>query len=614
MGPVFELESFRTALQTSRAQRMQSMDVPGSRGMHPASTEANSDAELFDIFVCYRRDDSAEVVDRIYERLQAAYPGRVFRDVNQMQGGLDFRQQVALQLQRCQAGLVVIGPSWLKIADVGGHPRLHNEDDEVRIEIESVLSRKELRVFPLLVKGAILPEPNAVPESLRPLLRRHGYPIRRDPDFESDIRRLITALDVTLGVSRPTEASRPRRLFFFAAGFLLATAMAFTFHQQTFRLANDGHDFIKRKHAELTHRPLIADRLAINRWKENILALQDDRNGGIRNMPGSETQVWCTAQALTALLASPLDLKEDRERIIQAFEFIEQSRDKEADGWGLFEKQSVPHTEIAAWVCVANAQLFALHREKLFADQLPQARRRIERDLASIARCQLPSPKGAWSPIFVSEQMVPELARTYSTIMALWAMAEARDISQVHEEIGTRYDQAMDNGVAWLLANCRPEVGWLPAPTSAKQDTPLPGLTAQAIYVLRRVERVRRNNRSIGNAINAKSTFLYIANPGEDVETSDLMGTEASNLRPTNYKLENSSFVRFPWLLLAASSLKNDESLSEDQRIKAARCFEGLKLRSGGLDTHLRSVESWEIAETLFCVSKALEQERGSDL
>jgi hypothetical protein len=94
-------------------------------------------------------------------------------------------------------------------------------------------------------------------------------------------------------------------------------------------------------------------------------------------------------------LASPLDLKEDRDKILRAFQFIEASRDEKASGWGLFEDMSVAHTEIAAWVCVANAQLFASPRSKLFADQLPEARRRITRDLASIARCQLLSPKGA---------------------------------------------------------------------------------------------------------------------------------------------------------------------------------------------------------------------------
>ena len=588
---------------------LRATSVFSGRAKSAGGNLVEQDGLVRDIFLCYRRADSAEVVDRIYERLEIAYPGRIFRDVNQMQGGLDFRDQIALQLRECQVALVVIGPIWATATGADGRNRLASEDDQVRIEVESVLAREALRVFPLLVRGATLPEPDAVPQSMRSLLRRHGYPIRRDPDFKSDIEQLITALDVSLGVVRLKK--RNRRLLFFFAGFLVASILFFTFHERAYRIAAEGHDFIRRKDAEVRNRPLIANRAALDRWKGNIFALQAP-NGGISFKPGSEPQVWTTAQALTALLASPLDLKEDHERIIKAFEFIEQSRDETADGWGLFEDHTVAHTEIAAWVCVANAQLFLATRKKLFADHLPEARTRIQRDLASMQHCRLPSPKGAYSPILVGT-MVPELARTYSTIMALWAMAEARDISDVHEQIGAEYDQAMDDTVAWLFSTFRPSIGWLASPNAALEDTPLPGLTAQAIYVLRRVERVRPNVRSIGKGAIAKQTFVEMANPTETFDARDLMGGDVTNLRPTKYKLENSAFVRFPWLLLATSSLRNDESLFDDQREKAAKTFERLKYRSGGLDTHLRTAEVWEIAETLFCVSIALEQERGAD-
>jgi hypothetical protein len=53
-------------------------------------------------------------------------------------------------------------------------------------------------------------------------------------------------------------------------------------------------------------------------------------------------QVWVTAQALTALLASPLDLKEDRERVTKAFDYIEKNRNDEFGGWPLFEDPPVP--------------------------------------------------------------------------------------------------------------------------------------------------------------------------------------------------------------------------------------------------------------------------------
>lgn len=570
---------------------------------------AKRDKTVRDIFVSYRRDDSAEVVDRIYVELEAAYPGRVFRDINQMEGGLDFEDQVNRQLQHCQAALVVIGPAWLTGRDSDGNLRLHDEGDYVRIEIESVLEREALRVFPLLVKGAILPRHDAVPPTLQPLLRRHGYSIRRDPDFKTDIAQLIVALDVTLGISRPH--AKARHILFFCLGFLVAAVLALTFHEPTFRIAEDGHEFIKHTYARLTRQALMTSRADLDRWKESIFALQAP-NGGIRFGPGQEPVVWVTAQCLTALLASPLDLKEDHDKIVRAFQYIENDRDANADGWGLFEDSSVAQTEITAWVCVANAQLIAPTRSKLFADQVPAARKRIRRDLASIARCQLSSPKGAWSPIWVSDKMVPELARTYSTIMALWALAEARDVSDIHEEIESQYDAAIDDGVAWLLASFRPGVG-LPAAPTAQSNVPLPGLTAQAIYILHRVERVRAHLRSLGVETIAKDIFLKLVNTGESFQSYDTMGGEVIDLRPTKYKLENSNFARYPWLLLATSSLRNDEALPGTSQKKAAEYYERLKFRSGGLETHLRTAETWEIAETLFCASKALEQDKESE-
>jgi hypothetical protein len=140
--------------------------------------------------------------------LQRAYPKKVFRDVTEMEGGLDFKRQLTFQLNTCHAALVVIGPAWLTLTDSNGRALIQNEHDDVRTEIETVLSRELLRVFPLLVKGASMPDESAIPKDLVPLLRRHGYPTRSDPDFNIDMDRLIAALDVTLGITRRNH--RPR--------------------------------------------------------------------------------------------------------------------------------------------------------------------------------------------------------------------------------------------------------------------------------------------------------------------------------------------------------------------------------------------------------------------
>jgi len=47
------------------------------------------------IFLSYRRSDSADVCGRIYDRLQQVLPGdTIFKDVDAIPGGVDYRQSI----------------------------------------------------------------------------------------------------------------------------------------------------------------------------------------------------------------------------------------------------------------------------------------------------------------------------------------------------------------------------------------------------------------------------------------------------------------------------------------------------------------------------------------
>src|SRR5262245_13401532 len=134
------------------------------------------------IFLSYRRDDTADVAGRLYDSLiQHFGRSRVFKDVDSLQTGADFAQEIRAFLPKCRVVLVMIGPKWLQ-ARVEGGLRLLNPTDLVRVEIETALALPELTVVPVLVNGATLPRPEDLPESLRPLLHRHSATIRRDPD------------------------------------------------------------------------------------------------------------------------------------------------------------------------------------------------------------------------------------------------------------------------------------------------------------------------------------------------------------------------------------------------------------------------------------------------
>src|SRR5262249_32710319 len=45
--------------------------------------------------------------------------------------------------------------------------------------------------IPVLVKGATVPEPSVLPESLRPVCYLNAFHVRRDPDFSGDMRKLV---------------------------------------------------------------------------------------------------------------------------------------------------------------------------------------------------------------------------------------------------------------------------------------------------------------------------------------------------------------------------------------------------------------------------------------
>ena len=147
------------------------------------------------IFISYRRSDSADIVGRIYDRLVQEF-GRnvIFKDVDSIPLGIDFKGYLHRTISECNVVLAIIGNGWLDAIDADGKKRLEDPGDFVRLEIESALEQGQ-PVIPLLVRGAAMPEEDELPAGLKPLAYRNGMPIRPDPDFHRDMDRLISALE-----------------------------------------------------------------------------------------------------------------------------------------------------------------------------------------------------------------------------------------------------------------------------------------------------------------------------------------------------------------------------------------------------------------------------------
>jgi hypothetical protein len=154
-------------------------------------TVASPVARRQKIFLSYRREDSADVAGRIYDRLVHKFgKEQIFKDVDSIPLGVDFRKHLAQMVGSCDILLAVIGNNWQTADRPDGQRRLDDPKDFVRIELESTLQR-DIPVIPVLVRGADIPDESNLPTTLATLAYRNGIAVRADPDFHRDMDRLI---------------------------------------------------------------------------------------------------------------------------------------------------------------------------------------------------------------------------------------------------------------------------------------------------------------------------------------------------------------------------------------------------------------------------------------
>ena len=159
------------------------------------------------IFLSYRRDDSKDVCGRINDALRRSFgPQSVFKDVDSIGGGVDFRRSISDAVSQSRVMLVIIGPSWLTIMDLAGKPRLANPDDVVRLEVELALLSQDMLVIPVLVNGASMPTKAQLPDSLSELAFRNARKVDSDPDFHPHLERLISEIALRIPLASSSHS------------------------------------------------------------------------------------------------------------------------------------------------------------------------------------------------------------------------------------------------------------------------------------------------------------------------------------------------------------------------------------------------------------------------
>jgi TIR domain len=151
------------------------------------------------IFISYRRDDAAGHAGRIYDRLNARLPNSIFMDVSGIEPGADFVQTIEEAVGACDTLIVLMGKHW-RGGRGPGEERLDDPNDFVRLEVATALKRN-IRVLPVLLRGAVMPTAQELPADIAPLARRLALEIT-DEDFDHDIQRLVEVIE-------PRDRARP---------------------------------------------------------------------------------------------------------------------------------------------------------------------------------------------------------------------------------------------------------------------------------------------------------------------------------------------------------------------------------------------------------------------
>jgi eukaryotic-like serine/threonine-protein kinase len=171
--------------------------------MSASEPKAAEKKNLPGIFISYRRSDNPDATGRIYDRLVSEFgKSRVFKDVDSIPLGQDFRGHLNDVVGGCAAVLAIIGPKWTDIRNEAGQKRLEDPDDFVRIELEAALARS-VPVVPVLVGHAPMPGTFQLPATLASLAFRQSIEVRPDPDFHNDATRLVVALQKILDPNAP---------------------------------------------------------------------------------------------------------------------------------------------------------------------------------------------------------------------------------------------------------------------------------------------------------------------------------------------------------------------------------------------------------------------------
>ncbi len=343
-------------------------------------------------------------------------------------------------------------------------------------------------------------------------------------------------------------------------------------------------------------------------WVDSLFAAQAP-NGGFKASPSAAdatAQGWATAQGLAVIFSTQKNVDSYVPKIKNAFDYIEKVRRvNPAEGWNYYDNTN-PYTvtEIESWVALGYIKSLESKTAVWNDSERPEIVKRIVRDLDEVKRRQ--DASGGWRPI---RDAGPDFTRTYSTIMALWVMIDAKKSPLIGPRVGSQYDEAIRNGTNWLLQTYKGGQGWVQNPNRSGQKDLFEGLTAQTLFVISQEEDIAefayvRNDPTYRIARKDFINNKQLASRSIDKDNSHIPDADV-RFAGSEFMAEGSTFLWFPWTLLELSRLSFDQSLPvEDREAATGLRLDILNANADALGNYTESGNlTYQFAENLFCVS-----------
>lgn len=148
------------------------------------------------IFISYRRAEAEYAAGALARELRDHFGDeQVFRDKEDIGGGVAWKQEIVSEINPQAAMLVLIGKDWLVAKNSQSQRRLDAADDPIRMEIAGGLVRGA-RVIPVLLENAVMPGDADLPQDLQGLTQFNALQLR-DSDWQYDMSKILKTLEKT---------------------------------------------------------------------------------------------------------------------------------------------------------------------------------------------------------------------------------------------------------------------------------------------------------------------------------------------------------------------------------------------------------------------------------